>query len=44
VQLFDRRARAIGAESVVASEDLSERAVELFDAMRVIRAFGRERL
>src|SRR3990172_3233099 len=41
--LFDRRARAIGAESVVASEDLSERAVELFDAMRVIRAFGRER-
>lgn len=42
MMLFNRRARAIGRESVSAAEDLSERAVELFDAMRMIRAFGRE--
>jgi subfamily B ATP-binding cassette protein MsbA len=40
--LFDRRLRALGARSVRAAEDLSGRAVELFDAMRMIRAFGRE--
>jgi ABC-type multidrug transport system fused ATPase/permease subunit len=39
---FDKRVRALGADSLQASEDLSERAVELFDAMRMIRVFGRE--
>ena len=40
---FDRRLRSIGVKSVVAAEDLSERAMELFGAMRMIRAYGRER-
>lgn len=40
--LFGRRMRAISAQLVPAAEDLSERAVELFGAMRIIRAFGRE--
>lgn len=39
---FNRRARLLGNQTVVASEDLTARAVELFDAMRMIRAFGRE--
>jgi ATP-binding cassette, subfamily B, bacterial MsbA len=40
--LFDGRIRSFGARTVLAAEQLSERAVELFDAMRMIRAFGRE--
>jgi subfamily B ATP-binding cassette protein MsbA len=40
---FNRRARAIGVETTAAAEDLTERAVGLFDDMRMIRAFGRER-
>ena len=40
---FDRRLRSISVKSVVAAEDLSERAMELFGAMRMIRAYGRER-
>jgi subfamily B ATP-binding cassette protein MsbA len=39
---FDKRLRSFGTSSLKASEELSERAVELFDAMRMIRVFGRE--
>jgi subfamily B ATP-binding cassette protein MsbA len=39
---LDRRMRAHGAEALKTSEDLAERSVELFDAMRMIRVFGRE--
>lgn len=37
-----RRARRIGDESVKASQLLTERSVEVFDDMRIIRAFGQE--
>lgn len=40
---FNAHARAVGRAAVGASEDLTERAVDLFDGMRMIRAFGRER-
>ena len=40
--ILDQRSKVIGAESLVAAETLSDHAVELLGAMRVIRAFGRE--
>lgn len=40
--VFDRRLRGISVQSVTAAEDLSERAMELFSAMRMTRAYGRE--
>lgn len=40
--LFDKASKSLSAKAVVAAEDLSERAVELFDAMRMTRAFSRE--
>lgn len=43
-RLLDAHARKLSEESVEASEDLFERAVELFDNMRMVRAFGRENL
>ena len=39
---LNRRARGLGARSVAAAGALTERGVELFDAMRMIRAYGRE--
>ena len=41
-RLLDAQTRKLSAETVEAAEDLSERAVELFDSMRMVRAFGRE--
>jgi subfamily B ATP-binding cassette protein MsbA len=38
-----RRASAISDEAVVASQRLSERSLEIFDGMRIIRAFGQQR-
>lgn len=42
VRGFSRPARRLGAASVRASEELSERSVEILDGMRMIRAFGQE--
>src|SRR5262249_54606639 len=42
LRLFDHRRKIVSRDVVAASEDLSERAVQLFDAMRMIRAFGHE--
>lgn len=39
---FNRRARALGVRSVSAAGALTDRGIELFDAMRMIRAYGRE--
>jgi len=41
-RLLDRRARRLGELKVAASEDLSMRAYELLDNMRMTRAFGQE--
>jgi subfamily B ATP-binding cassette protein MsbA len=41
-RLLDTRTRKLSEQSVEAAADLSERAVELFDGMRMVRAFGRE--
>lgn len=41
-RLLDKRARNLSDRIVNASEELSERAIELFDGMRMVRAFGRE--
>jgi ATP-binding cassette, subfamily B, bacterial MsbA len=40
--LFDRRLRAISAKSVELADDLYERAMEVFNAMRMTRAYGQE--
>jgi ATP-binding cassette, subfamily B, bacterial MsbA len=42
VRFLARRASHVSAQSVIANQDLSERAVEVFDGMRIIRAFGQE--
>jgi len=41
-RLFDARMRRMGHQMIEASEDLYNRSTELFDSMRMIRAFGRE--
>lgn len=41
-RLLDGWTRRLSKQKVVAGEELYERAVELFDGMRMIRAFGRE--
>lgn len=40
--LFGARLRRLGEEGVELAAELSSRALDLFDGMRVIRAFGRE--
>lgn len=40
--LFNRPLRELGESALIAAEELYERAVELFEAMRTIRVFGRE--
>jgi ABC-type multidrug transport system fused ATPase/permease subunit len=39
---IDKRIRLLGEQVLKASEDLSSRSCELFDSMRMIRAFSRE--
>lgn len=41
-RLIDKRSRELGEQSVEAAEELSVRAYELLDSMRMTRAFGRE--
>jgi len=42
-RLFDARMRRMGKQMIEASESLYNRSTELFDSMRMIRAFGREK-